>query len=275
MARRSGLRWVLLAAVFSVAGAVAADKETITVIGTGDLGDSFGARLAALGYPVIYGSRFPDGDKAQGVVKATGHGATVTNNREAAQQGDIVILAIPWPPMRQVATSLGDLSGKIVIDPSLPYIQGEDGYPDSQALPSSAELIQEWNPGAKVVKGIGTMGSMILDDPSTVDGPITIPLASDHRDAKERAAEIAAELGFDPVDLGPLRMGRYIEALQLIYMIPLLQRRDEEFEFYFRRSADWVCQWQDDWSKPVYDADALAVMPETQSPLRSCRDRGF
>ena len=275
MGRRSSLCCVCIVAVLSIGNVFAADKETIAIIGTGDLGDSFGARLAALGYPIVYGSRTPDSEKSQGVVKATGYGATVTTNLEAAQQGDIVILAIPWPAMRQVATSIGDLSGKIVLDPSLPWIQGDDGYPDSQALPSSAELIQKWNPDARVVKGIGTMGSMILDDPSTVDGPITVPLASDHRDAKERIAGIAFELGLDPVDLGPLRMGKYIDAMQLIYMIPLLQQRDEEFEFYFRRSADWVCQWGDDWSEPVYDAGELAVMPETQSPLRSCADRGF
>ncbi len=273
MSRRKSLWCVFALALLSLSSAFAGDRETIAIIGTGDLGDSFGARLAALGYPIVYGSRTPEGDKAQGVVKATGHGATVTTNYEAAQQGDIVILAIPWPAMRQVATSLGDLSGKIVLDPSSPWSQGDDGYPDSQALPSSAELIQKWNPDARVVKGIGTMGSMILDDPRTVDGPVTIPLASDHRDAKERMAKITLELGLDPVDLGPLRMGKYIDAMQLIYMIPLLQRRDEEFEFYFRRSADWVCQWGDDWSEPVYDADELAVMPETQSPLRSCADR--
>jgi predicted dinucleotide-binding enzyme len=273
MSRRNSLWCVFTVVLLSLSSAFAGDKETIAIIGTGDLGDSFGARLAALGYPIVYGSRTPDGDKAQGVVKATGHGATVTTNYEAAQQGDIVILAIPWPAMRQVATSLGDLSGKIVLDPSSPWSQGDDGYPDSQALPSSAELIQKWNPDARVVNGLGTMGSMILDDPRTVDGPITIPLASDHRGAKERIAKITLELGLDPVDLGPLRMGKYIDAMQMIYMIPLLQRRDEEFEFYFRRSADWVCQWGDDWSEPVYDADELAVMPETQSPLRSCADR--
>jgi hypothetical protein len=275
MGQRYSLWCVCIVAVLSIGNVLAAEKETIAIIGTGDLGDSFGARLAVLGYPIVYGSRAPDSEKSQGVVKATGHGATVMTNHDAAQQGDIVILAIPWPAMRQVATSLGDLSGKIVLDPSIPYIQGEDGYPDSQALPSSAELIQQWNPDARVVKGIGTMGSMILDDPSTVDGPITIPLASDYRGAKERIAGIAFELGFDPVDLGPLRMGKYIDAMQLIYMVPLLQQRDEEFEFYFRRSADWVCQWGDDWSAPVYDAGELAVMPETQSPLRSCADRGF
>jgi len=76
--------------------------------------------------------------------------------------------------------------------------------------PSSAELIQKWNPGAKVVKGLGTMGSMIIDNPATVDGPVTIPLALDHRDAKERVAQIVDELGLDPVDFGPLRLANLI-----------------------------------------------------------------
>jgi hypothetical protein len=111
---------------------------------------------------------------------------------------------------------------------------------------------------------------MIIDDPSTVDGPVTIPIASNHRDAKETVARLVNEMGLDPVDFGPLRMARSIEALAIIYMIPLLQRRSEEWEFYFRRNADWVCQWQDDWSDPVYDSDRLAKMPETQDPPKPC-----
>ena len=270
MAGRTPLWCLLIIAAAFANTAFASDKETIAIIGTGDLGDSFGVRFAELGYTIVYGSRTPDSEKAQRVVSETGHGATVTTQVEAARQGDIVFLALPWPAMSTVAKNLGDLSGKIVVDPSIPWTQGEDGYPASQADPSGGELIQRWNPEAYVVKGIGTMGSMIIDRPSAVDGPVTIPLASDHRAAKERVAGLVMELGLDPVDFGPLRMGRYIDALQLIYMIPLLQQADEEWEFYFRRNADWVCQWQDDWSDPVYDKDNLAVMPEIQNPLTPC-----
>lgn len=256
--------------ISTLAVAVADDKETIAIIGTGDLGDSFGNRFAELGYTVVYGSRNPDGDKAQGVVATTGHGATVTTQRDAAAQADIIFLPITWPAMEMAARSLGDLSGKIVVDPSDPWAQGEDGYPESQADPSSAELIQKWNPGARVVKALGTMSSTVIDDPSSVDGPVTIPIASDYREASERIAHLTAELGLDPVDFGPLRMGRLIDAMQLVYMIPLLQRRDEEWEFYFRRNAHWVCIWEDEWSAPVQDAGSLANMPETQDPLRPC-----
>jgi len=273
MIQRNSVWCICVVALLSLSSALAADKETIAIIGTGDLGDSFGIRFAALGYKVVYGSRNPDSDKAGAVVAKTGHGATVTTQKDAARMGDIVFLPIGWPAMETAARNLGDLSGKIVVDPSDPWTQGEDGYPESLAEPSSAELIQQWNPGAKVVKALGTMGSMIIDRPESVDGAVTIPIASDYKDAKERIAQLTAELGLDPVDFGPLRMGKYIDAMQLIYMIPLLQRRDEEWEFYFRRNADWVCRWSDDWSEPVYDANELADMPETQDPLKSCADQ--
>jgi predicted dinucleotide-binding enzyme len=248
----------------------AAERETIAIIGTGDLGDSFGQRLARLGYPVVYGSRTPDSDRVEALVALTGHGSSATTQVEAAQRGDIIFLPITWPAMETAAQSLGNLDGKIVIDVSIPWTQGDDGYPETMVETSSAELIQKWNPGAKVVKGLGTMSSMIIDNPATLDGIVTIPLASDHRNAKERVARLVDELGLDPVDFGPLRMARAIEAMQIIYMIPLLQRRTEEWEFFFRRNADWVCKWEDDWSIPVFDADELAEMPEKQDPPIPC-----
>ena len=261
----------LVAITACMSSVMAAERETIAIIGTGDLGEALGKRLAALDYTIVYGSRTPQSDHARALVAATGQKTSVTSQLEAAKQGEIVFLPIPWPAMETVAQNLGDLGGKIVVDVSDPWIQGEDGYPQTQVKPSSAEMIQKWNPQAMVVKGLGTMGSMIIDNPAAVDGPVTIPVASNHRQAKERIAGIISEMGLDPVDFGPLRMAGLIEAMQIAYMIPLLQRRSEEWEFYFRRNADWVCRWQDEWSAPVYDADNLAEMPETQEPLKACR----
>ncbi len=268
--KRIAFKILCAALILCVPFVGAAERETIAIIGTGDLGDSFGQRLAKLGYPVVYGSRTPDSDRVKALVTLTGNGSSATTQVEAAKQGDIIFLPITWPAMETAARSLGNLDGKIVIDVSIPWTQGDDGYPEAMVETSSAELIQQWNPGAKVVKGLGTMSSMIIDNPSTLDGIVTIPLASDHRDAKERVARMVDELGLDPVDFGPLRMARSIEALQIIYMIPLLQRRTEEWEFFFRRNADWVCKWRDDWSTPVFDADELAEMPENQDPPVPC-----
>ena len=247
-----------------------AEQETIAIIGTGDLGDSLGQSLADLGYSVIYGSRKPNSEKAAAVIAKTGNGAIAVSQKEAARRGDIVFLPINWPAMETVAQSLGNLDGKIVIDPSVPWTQGEDGYPTASVDPSSAELIQQWNPGAKVVKAFGTMGSMIIDEPDAAGGLVTIPVASDHRDAKERVARLIDEMGLDPVDFGPLRMARSIEAMGVIYMIPLIRHQKAEWEFYFRRNADWVCKFREEWAEPVYDADDRAEMPSSPEPPVPC-----
>jgi len=275
MKRRDQLVFLVLTAVMTTSTIVCADDDTgavttVGVIGTGDMGDSLGPRFAELGYRVVYGSRNPDSGKAQKLVSMTGRNASVTTQEKAAQAADIVVLAVGWPAMETVAQNLGSLDGKIVIDMSMPVEQAADGYYVSVVETSSAEMIQSWNPGARVVKAFATQASYVIDDPGVVGGPVTVPIASDDRQAKEQVARIVAAMGLDPVDAGPLRLSREIEALQRLYMVPLIQRRAAAWEPYFRRSSFWECIWADDWSEPVDDADNLADMPETQGPPTPC-----
>jgi predicted dinucleotide-binding enzyme len=266
---RSVLAIILLCIAW--AAAIAAEsKPVVAIIGTGDMGDSLGPKFAELGYTVVYGSREPDGDKAQAVVSLTGANATVTTQREAAQAGDIVILAVPWPAMETVAQNLGSLDGKIVIDISFPHEQGEDGYYVPMLETSSAEMIQQWNPGARVMKTFALQASYVIDDPAVVGGPVSIPIAADDRAAKEQIARIIVAMGHDPIDAGPLRYSRELEAMQRLYGVAFFQRRQAAWEFYFRRSYYWECIWQDDWSVPVADADDLAQVPETQGDAVAC-----
>jgi predicted dinucleotide-binding enzyme len=262
--------------MFFAVGCNAADVETVAVIGTGDMGDSLGPRFAALGYQVVYGSRTPESDRVKALVETTGKNASATTQMEAAQQADIVLTLVPWPAMETVAQNLGDLAGKIIIDVSMPFEQGDDGYPKHLLKTSSAEMIQGWNPGAKVVKTFATMGSHVIDDPMVEGGVVTIPVASDHRDAKEKVAGIVASMGLDPVDFGPLRMARQIENMQMIYMIPLSQNRPENWEFYFRRSDHYGCYLSGESTAeglvPVYDASDLAVFPESGDRPAHCRE---
>jgi predicted dinucleotide-binding enzyme len=245
-------------------------KPVVAIIGTGDMGDSLGPRFAELGYTVIFGSRHPEGEKAQRVARQTGPNARVTTQREAAQAGDIVILAVPWPAMETVAQNLGSLDNKIVIDISFPHKQADDGYYEPMVETSSAEMIQKWNPGARVMKTFALQASYVIDDPGVVGGPVSIPIASDDREAKEQVADIIVAMGLDPVDAGPLRLSRELEAMQRLYGVPFFQRRQAAWEFYFRRSYFWECIWEDDWSEPVADAGNLAQLPETQGEPRPC-----
>ncbi|MEO1204417.1 MAG: NAD(P)-binding domain-containing protein, partial [Pseudomonadota bacterium] len=216
----------ILLSLPALAQSSSARDETIAILGTGDMGDSFGPRLAELGYKVVYGSRDPDSDRVRELVARTGNSASAASSDVAAQQADIVFLAIPWEPMEQVIKSLGPMEDKILVDLSWPAAElAEDGYWQMTTEPSGAEVIQSWIPKAQVVKAFGTIGSYVVDDPSRAGGPVSIPIASDHRAAKETVARIAAELGLDPVDAGPLRMASNIEAMMELYLVPLTQGR--------------------------------------------------
>lgn len=251
-------------------------KEAIAILGTGDMGNSFGPRLAELGYKVVYGSRNPESDRVLALIETTGHGATAATNDIAARRADVVFLALPWGPMEQIIKSLGDMEGKTVIDLSWPESElADDGYYQMTVETSGAEVIQEWIPKAMVVKAFGTTGTNVIDDPNDAGGPVTIPIASDHRHAKEVTARITAELGMDPVDAGPLRMARNIEAMMELYMVPHIQGRDTGWEFYFRRTNYWMCNQYtggEDVEGGMSDSDTdnLADIPQTQGKPKPC-----
>lgn len=249
----------------------AISAETVAVIGTGDMGNSLGPKLADLGYRVVYGSRNPSRDYVQELVSKTAPNAAATTQKDAAQSADIVLLAVPWPAMEQVAQNLGNLDGKLIIDVSFPYEQGPDGYPQSSVETSSAEMIQGWNPGAKVVKW-SLPTALYIDEPQQLGHAPSSLIAADDRESKETVAKIAHAIGQDPFDAGPLRMSRAIEAQVLLFMVPLYQRRTAHWENVTVRSSYWSCFWGDDWSVPVADSDDLAEFPGQDQPLKKCSE---
>lgn len=264
---------ILMIAVGVLASPIAFSDESgvVAVIGTGDMGNSLGPKLSGLGYTVIYGSRDPERESVQRLVELTGNGASATTQQAAAQSADIVLLAVPWPPMEQVAQNLGNLDGKIVIDVSTTHQQAEDGYPESSVESSGSEMIQAWNPGAKVVKwGLGT--AYYIDNPKEFGRRPANWIAADDREAKETVARIAYAIGQDPIDAGPLRMSSAIEAQVLLFMVPLYQGRTANWESIAARTSYWSCFWGEDWSVPVYDADDLAKFPQHGQPLKKCDD---
>jgi predicted dinucleotide-binding enzyme len=242
---------------------------TVAIIGTGDMGNSLGPKIARLGYPVVYGSREPSRQTVRELVQQTGENASAASQRDAAARAQIVILAVQWQHMESVAQNLGDMSGKIVVDFSSPVRPGADGYMEQGVQTSAAELIQNLTPGAKVVK-VGIPSSYIVDDPMTLGTTPTVPIAANDREAKETVANLIAGIGLDPWDAGPLRFSRSIESYSMLFWVPLQQGRKEGIEFKLLRSSYWPCVW--DVVKefgPTADAANLARFPQQEAP-RPC-----
>ena len=144
--------------------------ETIALIGTGDVSRAFGHRLAELGHQVVYGSRTPERADVQEMVQAAGDRASAALPADAAAQAEIVMLNVPWSVAEEVVLGLGDLPGKIVIDPINPRVVDEDGYRNYPTYTSNAERIQNLAPRPYVVKAFNTISADTMVDPD-VTGP--------------------------------------------------------------------------------------------------------
>jgi predicted dinucleotide-binding enzyme len=210
------------------------DKDPIAIIGPGRVGAPLGRRLGKAGWPIVYGARTLDRDGLAEIVADSGPGARLLRPEAAALEARIILFAVPWISARESLESLGDLTGKVIIDTTNP-LRYENGIEFEVDVPhSAAELIQAWAPGASVVKAFNTTNFRIMADPSVVDGPITIPVAGDDALAKALAAKLVADAGFHVVDAGPLVNAHYLEKMAAFYISFFFQDRPDAVEFYLR-----------------------------------------
>ncbi|HJR68810.1 MAG TPA: NADPH-dependent F420 reductase [Gammaproteobacteria bacterium] len=211
-----------------------AQAAKIAVIGTGNVGSALGPEFAALGHTIVYGSRTPNDKDVQDLVAKTGHGATATTQAEAVKGADIVVLAVPGNLAADITKGLGDLSGKIILDPTNRYVRNTpDGY-FTHDVPggSNAELIQAAAPGAKVVKAFNTLNWTKMVDPASSGGPVSIPIVGDDAAARATVAELVTGMGLEPVDLGPLRFANTLEEMLVIWANA--RSRGAAYNYYLR-----------------------------------------
>ncbi len=206
--------------------------ETIAVIGTGNVGGALGPRFSELGHDIIYGSRQPMREDVQALVGRTHGNAKAMLPAEAAAAADIVVMATKWADAEVALKSLGDLSGKIILDPNNAVIFKDNGMREHAVETSAAEMIQSWAPGARVVKAFNTLGAPTMTDPSSAGGPVTIPIAGNDPAAKATIAALVEGIGFDVVDMGDLSAARVLEGM-------LIARGNaaalgKPFNYYFR-----------------------------------------
>lgn len=179
----------------------------VAVIGAGGMGGGI-AKLLAPTHEVLIGSRDPEkgGTRAKELGASGGGGYG-----DVAADAEVVFLTVPWVAVDELIPQLGDLSGKIVVDVTNPYVDGAlKLHPDS----SDAEEIQKRAPSARIVKGWNTVFSPVLNTGPDFGGQApSVFLAADDDNAKGTVASLARDMGFDPIDTGPLTSARELERL--------------------------------------------------------------
>jgi predicted dinucleotide-binding enzyme len=180
----------------------------IGVLGTGNMGSGLGRLFASSGHDVFMGSRDPQRGKETGAKLELSGGSY----QEATSHGEAVLFAVPWWGVDESLAAAGDLSGKILIDCTNPYT--DETYSEQVALPGSsgAEEISKKAAGARVVKCWNHIYAQIIHSSPDFGGvPASVFLCGDDSSAKEAIAALARDIGFDPVDAGPLSSARFIE----------------------------------------------------------------
>ncbi|GAB4039385.1 MAG: NADPH-dependent F420 reductase [Rubrivivax sp.] len=187
----------------------------IAIIGAGNVGRALGVGWAAKGHQLRFGARDVASDKVRAAVAAT-PGATAHPVPEAARWAEVVVLATPWSGTEAALRAAGDLGGKPLLDatnPLTPDFKLALGHTDS-----GGEQVQRWAQGAQVVKIFNTTGWENMAAPAYPAGRAAMLYCGDDAPAKAAASQLAADLGFEPLDLGPLAEARLLEPAAMVWI---------------------------------------------------------
>lgn len=184
-------------------------KTKIGIVGSGRVGSAIGAVWVKAGHEVMFSSRNIEHDRA--LAASLGENARAGTPREAAAFGEVVMISVPYGALPQVGKGLADLiRGKVVIDTCNPFV-GRDGEIATWARQKGAGLASaELLPGARLVRAFNAIGAARMGTAHERPGQVGMPIASDDAGAVELASRLIRDIGFEPVLVGGLVMGRHL-----------------------------------------------------------------
>lgn len=189
----------------------------IGILGSGLMGGKLGTIFARAGHEVVF-SYARSQDKLKKLAREAEAKARAGTPLEAAQDADAILLAVHWSRIDDVLKQAGDLSGKVIVTCSLP-MDADNTKLIVGTTSSGAEELAKKLPRAHVVCALNTVPSEVLFGVYEAKRKKTRPslvYCGDHKHAKRLTAQLIREVGFDPVDAGPLRIARYTEPFALL-----------------------------------------------------------
>jgi 8-hydroxy-5-deazaflavin:NADPH oxidoreductase len=170
----------------------------IAIIGKGNVGSALGNGLSKAGHETKFGHRDPKEPVA-----------------DAAKWGEVIILAVPHNSANDAIEAIMPYAdGKTVID--VINAVGQNMNLGISCNTSSAEETQKKLPKAKVVKAFNTVFAQNQSTGKVGGEQLTAFMAGDDLKAKQTVAKLTRDIGFDPVDCGPLKAARYLEAMGIL-----------------------------------------------------------
>jgi predicted dinucleotide-binding enzyme len=189
----------------------------IGILGSGLMGGKLGTIFARAGHEVVF-SYSHDRKKLDKLARDAGGNAKAGTPAEAAKDADALLLAVHWSRVEDVLKKAGDLSGKIIVTCSLP-MNADDTALAIGRTSSGAEELAKMLPKARIVSAFNTLPSEVffsVFESREGGAKPNVVYYGDDDGAKEVAARLIRDVGFEPIDTGPLRIARYAEPFALL-----------------------------------------------------------
>lgn len=188
------------------------------IIGAGSVGLSLGRRLSGSGgVALAFGVR--EGKDLSQEVASFSVAPKVLSVQEAVDWGDLIFLAVPGGVAVEVAASLEGCEEKILIDCTNPIRWDNGPVWDPPEEGSVTAAIAARLPGVPVLKAFNTFGAEFHGDPSLAGSlSADVPIAGDDLATKDLLAGLCQQMGFVPVDAGPLRNAALLENLATLWI---------------------------------------------------------
>lgn len=194
----------------------------IAVIGSGDVGQALARGLVESGHRVMIGTRDTEKKELKWTKKHQKEILSVGSFAEAADFGELAILAVAWHAAEDVLNMIRpEVSGKIVIDVTNPLEFSDDDSPKLTVghNMSAGEMVQQTLADSHVVKTLNTINFKNMVKPKYSDGMPTMFMCGNNESAKIHVKDLLTELGWvDIQDIGGIEKSRLLEPLCLLWV---------------------------------------------------------
>jgi predicted dinucleotide-binding enzyme len=203
------------------------------------MGGKLGTIFARAGHEVVFSYARTKG-KLEKLARDAGGRARAGTPAEAAKDADALFLAVHWSRVNDVLKKAGDLSGKVIVSCSLPMNADDTALVVANTSSGSEELAKKV-PKAHVISAFNTVPSEVLFSVFEKAGGErregrggrrektrggrrearggarpSVVYCGDNAKAKKVAAQLIADVGFEAIDAGPLRIARYTEPFTML-----------------------------------------------------------
>ncbi len=162
----------------------------IAIIGTGNVGGALATKWAASGHEINLGVK--DTGNFKGNDLLANSNTSVFEIQEAVSKSDVILIAVPAPAAIEIAKSLGDTTGKVIID-SMNVVMGRG----PEGFKNTAEAILANTATDDVVKCFNTTGFNNMENPQYGDENLDLFTCGDSIKGKEIAIKLALAAGFE------------------------------------------------------------------------------